>query len=179
MTSTRKRIYLIVIGVGGLALVVDRLVLSDSATAPQTAEAASNGSESPAGVSAAPNKVPIPAVPFPDNLPDVPQIAGLRDVFARPDNPEKAADRGGGARPKTRDESQVVSPAEFVQRHSLEAVFREADLHVAVVNGRWLGVGDVMDACRLVGLRDPSARFACPTGEAVLDISDGIKRMRD
>jgi len=180
MSSTRKRAYLIVIGVGGVALLVDRFVLSEPATGPKPALAAVNRLAADAVAENA-RKMPIPEIPFPKKLPDAPPIAALRDIFVRPDNGGASAGSNGAAPPtsKNPEKTQDSSPDKFVKRYSLDAVFREADLQVAVVNGHWLRIGDTVGACTLMSIQETAARFQCPDGDAVLDISDVRRKLRD
>lgn len=180
MSSTRKRVYLIVIGVGGVALLVDRFVLNDPATGPKPARAAVNRLDENASAENA-GKVPIPEIPFPKNLPDAPPSDALRDIFVRPDNAGATAgsDGAAGHDSKQPEKTKESSQGEFVKRYSLDAVFREADLQVAVVNGHWLRIGDTIGACTLVSIRETAARFRCPDGDAVLDISDVRHKPRD
>jgi len=180
MSSTRKRVYLIVIGVGGVALLVDRFMLSNPATGPKPVRAAVNHLDAD-GVAENAGKVPIPEIPFPKKLPEAPPIDALRDIFVRPDNAGATAGSNGtaGQNPKAPEKTKDSSPDEFAMRYSLDAVFREADLQVAVVNGHWLRIGDTVGACTLVSIRETAARFRCPDGDAVLDISDVRRKLRD
>ena len=181
MTTKRKKSYLIAIGVGCAALGIDRFMLPERATAPQEAEAAVLAHPIIPAVSSGVTRVPIPAVPFPKNLPPFDPIRGIRDVFVTPSEAlvgnDSLLSRQQG--PNTAGPKRPSSAAEFVAQHTLSAVLDDPRLKIAVVEGQWIKVGDTLDDCRLTTVSGTAAHFQCPDGEAVLDISDSAVRIRD
>lgn len=169
------------IGVGCVALGIDRFVLTGSATAPQEAEAVASGHAIIPEVDSDVARVPIPAVPFPKNLPEFDPLRGIRDVFVRPSDAavDENGVRQGQEGPKTRGPKRPTSAAEFAAQHTLGAVLDDQRLKIAVVDGRWMKVGDAFDDCRLTTISGTAAHFQCPDGEAVLDISESAVRIRD
>jgi len=178
VTSNRKKVYLIGIGVGFVALGIDRFMLPESATAPLEAEAAASGRAIIPDANSDVARAPIPAVPFPKNLPAFDPTHDIRDVFLTPSD-ALAAQAGDRKGPKTGEPNQVSSAAEFAKQHTLNAVLDDQRLKIAVVDGRWMKVGDTFDDCRLTTISGTAAHFLCPYGEAVLDFSDPAVRIRD
>ncbi len=181
MTTKRQKAYLIAIGVGCAALGIDRFVLPESATAPQEAEAAALAPPIIPAVSSGVARVPIPAVPFPKNLPPFDPIRGIRDVFVTPSEALVGDDSllSGQQGPNTAGPKRPSSAAEFVAHHTLGAVLDDQRLKIAVVDGHWMKIGDALDDCRLTTVSGTAAHFQCPDGEAVLDISESTVRIRD
>jgi len=133
------------------------------------------------GVAAdAPPADPIPELSFPRNLKPFDPSAPIRDIFARPqsvavdtangrsdqeesdaasDSPETSAKPGG---------NQRIGRAKFATQHRLEAVMIQQSLKIAIVDGRWMQVGDVVDGCTLSDISGESAVFRCRDGDARL-----------
>ncbi len=163
-----------------MALGIDRFLLSESATAPQYAEAAAPSNAITPEVSTELTRVPIPAVPVPKNLPTFDPLRGIRDVFVSPSE-ALVGDDGllpGQEGPNTAGPKRRSSAAEFVAQHALSAVLDDPRLKIAVVDGQWIRVGDAFDDCRLTTVSGTEAHFQCPDGEAVLDISESAVRIR-
>jgi len=164
-----------------MALFIDRFMLGESATAPLEAEAVAPRRaivppENEDGAS-----VPIPAVPFPRNLPAFDATGEIRDVFVSPSD-MRAADHGEHNRqvgPKTDDPVGPSSAVEFAARHALNALLDDQSLRIAIVDGRWIKVGGAVDDCRLITISGTAAQFQCPFGEATLEIPSKPVRIRD
>jgi hypothetical protein len=114
----------------------------------------------------------IPELPFPRNLKSTDSTVALRDIFARPpsaamettaegasDSPETSAKPG---------EKQCIGRAAFAVQHRLKAVMVMEGLKIAIVDGRWMQVGDVVDGCTLSDISGESAVFRCRDGDALL-----------
>jgi len=181
VSTTRRRAYLIAIGIGCVALAVDRFILTESATAPQDVNAAGINRTTLPEEPADAGQTPVPAVPFPRNLPAFDPTRDIRDVFVRPSDAIAGDDeqQRGPKSPKTGDPKEATSAAEFVTRHTLSAVLDDGRLKIAVVDGLWMRVGDAFDDCRLTSVSGTAARFRCPDGDAVLDIAASPVRIRD
>jgi len=181
VTSRRKKTYLIAIGVGCLALAIDRFALTESVTEPAPSEAAPVvAAAEPVSAATEVPRVPIPAVPFPKNLPAYDATRDIRDVFLAPR--ERDADGNAiraGKGPKTDGSDQPGLAAEFAGKHTLNAVLDDHGLKMAVVDGKWIRIGDDIQGCRLTTISGTAARFQCSDGDAVLDISDAAVRIRD
>lgn len=164
-----------------MALGIDRFLLTESATAPPHAEAAALSHAIIPEVSTDLARVPIPAVPFPKNLPTFDPLRGIRDVFVRPSEALVGDDGllSGQEGPNTAGPKRPSSAADFVAQHTLSAVLDDPRLKIAVVEGQWIKVGDALDDCRLTTVSGTAAHFQCPDGEAVLDISESGVRIRD
>ncbi len=172
MTRKKKKTYAAILVVGMAALIVDRLMPGGGATTPETAEASvpaiarttGEPSEAPADLAHL-----IPDIPFPRELPSATLDGPIRDAFS----PPTAADQravdpstapGNGQRPLT--------AAEFAALHRLDAVMNEGDLQIAILDGRWLRLGDRVDGCRLDQMDGIRVIFRCETGEkAVLEVA--------
>ena len=197
MTSSRKRTYMGLMAVGAVALVVDRCMLSDGAPASVSAEEANpaTGSEetprtraprSPASTrpkqgpqsgggphSGATEELSIPELPFPRNLKSLDVTAPVRDIFARPhsetasSSAEVTTDASGSSSSEgmTAHSSQRAT---FAENHRLEAVMINDGLKIAILEGRWMRVGDSIDGCALSAIEGEAAIFHCHDGDVVL-----------
>jgi hypothetical protein len=180
MSKRKQTIYLLIMALGGVAVLLDRCVLSRGVTTPS---AASAGVEivTPPDPSTAPTRIhpaapaevepdlqlAVPEVPFPRGLPLWDGREPLRDVFSRttnglPDNDSSRSGQDGRAAPS--------ACADFAGAHRLEAVLVQERLRIAVVNGRWLRVGETVDGCTLIEIVGENGRFRCRDGEIVLSL---------
>ena len=180
MKLTKRGIVLLgLLGLAAVAIVVDRLVQSAPAAAPQPAAASSpvSGAAHPAPARPAtptatgtPAATAVQASAIADRL----RRAGegldmdpmnLRDAFvppeswlARPPTPE-----GHAAAPA----APVADSADrFVREHKLTSVLIDADGGIAVVNDKVLRVGQEIDGYRLVRLAPGTALFTGGDGGA-------------
>jgi hypothetical protein len=114
----------------------------------------------------------IPELPFPRNLNPFDPSAPIRDIFARPqfaamdtanegasDSPERSGKPG---------EKQRIGRAAFAAQHRLDAIMIQQSLKIAILDGRWMQVGDVVDGCTLSDISGESAVFRCRDGDALL-----------
>ncbi len=186
VTHSKKRAYVAILILGGVALAIDRFVLPESASTPATVIAeetppvtATEQKESESRAS-----VPIPELPFPRGLKTFGLGSTIRDLFAAPkafsdaDTENGAPDKNGPGALRRVDDERNTSAA-FVTQHNLEAVLVHARLRIAVIDGVWLRIGDVIDGCTLEGIAGRTARFSCHDGEVVLDMSDRLKLSSD
>ena len=185
VTYSKKRAYIAILILGGVALAIDRFVLPESASAPATVIA----EETPRTIAAQKENesrisVPIPELPFPRGLEPFDLGETVRDLFAPPkafsdaDSENGAPDKNGTAASRGLDDERHTS-ATFMTQHSLEAVLVHERLRIAVIDGVWLRIGDVIDGCTLEGIAGRTARFSCHDGGVVLDMSDRLKLSSD
>lgn len=185
MLPSKKAIYVGLCGVGGLALVLDRFVLSSggpepalgatevipqaSADAPIPAPAAATLPQKPGDSAAA----VIPQKPFPRGVIPWDPKTEMRDLFAplSEESPDDSA-YNSGARAEAK---RRAGRARFVQAHHLNGVITQPRLKIAVIDGRWVQVGDQIDGCTLTRIEGTAVSFACHDGETVLAMT-GISR---
>ena len=58
--------------------------------------------------------------------------------------------------------------AEFIRRHELGGILFHEDLKIAVLDGRWMRIGELIDGCTLKKISGNTARFECYDGKAEL-----------
>jgi len=180
VNARKKRIYGAVLLVGLGALLVDRVFLTPPASAVASGGAAAEGV---ADASAYPESaadgpaVSVCAAPFPRGLPEGEGQGPPRDAFVLTAAARRAmlGIEAGDAEffgPAGRTKPQRgMTALEFQSAHGLSAVMSGPAARVAIVDGRWLRVGDVLDGCKLLAITGQSAVFACPNGKVVLSVS--------
>ncbi len=186
MNQSRRKSYLVLLAVAALGLVIDRFVFTGSATAPAEASAATVARPSVGRGAATGNARPsasIPEIPFPTGLVAAEALSTVPDVFAPPSvrlrgesgaGPPYNAGMGNGGR----GPSERLSGAAFESRHTLVGVLvhqrRQVGLpmKMAVLDGRPVRIGDVIDGCTLKDVSGYRARFECHDGPAVLIVKD-------
>ncbi len=181
MSRRKRRVYAAMMILGAIAMVVDRVALSGAdAVAPDPTrknhqpEAGVNrltAAAAPPTTSQPPANLPIPEVPFPRGVEDYASAMPVRDLFAR----VSVAGSTGGASPDKDDthaglpgRASALSSAVFSARRRLHAVIMLQRLRIAVVDGKWVRVGQVIDGCELRSLSGNQARFICHDGDAIL-----------
>ncbi len=162
MTSSKKHLYAGLLLLGGLALFVDRFLLAEGVTpmAPSSVSAAPPLAVPPL---AAPLG-PLPELPFPRNLPELP-TPSLRDPFVPPSHlapPPTASE----APP----ESAQSDRKSLAARHALRGVIITDGLKIAIINGQWLRVGETIEGCTLLDVIENEARFWCHDGGTILKV---------
>jgi hypothetical protein len=176
--ASKTKIYLSLIGVGLLALAVDRCYFGASAPASTKAGQPDAGDdESPADVnsaprpkfvpkSAGPTKLTVPELHFPRNLPTYDPAHDLRDVFVRMDMEGSVSNIDPAGNGKTSKDSTVgpIGRDAFRASHRVDAVMVQESLKIAVVDGRWVRVGDTVDGCKLTRIEGDSVYFECHDG---------------
>ncbi len=174
MSPRRRTTYLILIGVGGVALLVEAFVLGEDAT-PQTAPDGGSSGSVVLAVSAAVAEVggplPVPELPFPVlKAKETPELT--RDPFRPPGSPDNAM--GGEAEAKKG--SQVTSHL-FGELHRLDGVMLQQSLKIAIVDGTSVRIGQAIDGCTLTAVSENDVRFSCDDGEVTLRV--GASNTRD
>lgn len=184
MSFHKKRKYIALMAAGGVALVVDRLVLTDGATGPSAAVAlTSNASTAPVETATAQGAIPssIPELPFPRDLGTLDVNSAIRDLFAPP---EFDADTGAnGSRPDNGrpggDGGDHTTGAMFVARHRLSAVLIRQGLRIAVIDKTWVRIGQTLEGCTLLSVSGNEALFECTDGRVVLNVIEPGSVLRD
>lgn len=162
---TKNRIYVAITLVALCALFFDRLVLNGSTNpAPATAAVAAQDVATRTG-DLTPAALSIPELPFPRNLPHPSTGLLQRDIFAPPGvsaSPDRSKQDG-----KSRKMSDAVT---FTTRNRLEAVLSDTSGAIAVVNGKWVYIGQSFDGCTLTRINGATAIFHCGDSETVLNV---------
>ena len=186
MDQSRRKLYLMLLGLAAVGLVIDRFVLTESATVPSVASAemptpslvATGITDETASLS-----MSIPEIPFPLGLQTAENSDPILDLFAHPAVRYRAKmstglsynkDSGRG----TAESSSRLTGSLFKSRHSLNGVLVQERLKIAVLDGRPVRIGDSIDGCRLEEVSGYEARFKCEDGLAVLKLKDAGARSR-
>ncbi len=180
--ASKTKIYFALIAAGLVALVVDRCSFGASAPASTAASEvdppAEDGESTPPAPRprpvpqhAGPSKLGVPELHFPRNLPAYDPAFEMRDVFARLDSDGEISDVGrtgknGSAKKNTA--ADAIGREAFHATHRIDAVMVQESLRIAVVDGRWMRVGDVVDQCTLIKIEGDCAVFQCHDGDTVL-----------
>ncbi len=171
MTRQKKQLYGAVLGLGAIVLLIDRM----------SALAGSGPSESAAAVvqptglltldSVTGDLVSVAAAPFPRDIPDLAGTSPLRDVFAPTDLVRsKLSSEADGNPGREAGKPARLGPEEFAASHHLNGVMRTDSTSVAVVDGKWLRVGDSVESCELSEMEATSVKFRCATFEVELSV---------
>lgn len=176
MSGRKKRIYLGLMALGAAALLVDRFVLSDGVTRPDSVLAGDRLASSPPIVPLAEDAavaLPIPKIPFPRGLAPFDPDRAVRDVFLPPAFVGERRDSGDGnmaAGDGSRARPGTTGTAMFITRHKLDGVLIDQGLKIAIVDGLWIRLGELLDGCKLTDISGQEARFECRDAQAVLAI---------
>ena len=172
MLKTKKQAYAAVMVLGGAALVVDRCILTPSATMPASVAASDRPRRAeirPPTVAPAPPNAPlsIPELPFPRGLPPWDPHAPIRDLFV-PHSEENATDK---ARSTKAADAGKGTCAAFAKEHHLDAVLLQERLKIAILDGVWVRIEESVDGCVLGEIVGNKVRFLCRDGDVVLTLS--------
>jgi hypothetical protein len=172
--TQKQKIYVAVCGLAAGALVVDRLlpgpeeVPAAEAIAVASVPVPAATTDKPAAKSPGPNLV-IPAGPsLASRIEEAARAQGYggkveRDAFRIPD----------GWRPAAEAASPIVARPDsdkFVREHRLTAVMTAGDRSVALVDGKPVQIGQVLDGFRLVSVEKSSAVWECEGVRATLEL---------
>jgi hypothetical protein len=179
ISRRRKRACFTVMVVAGLALAVDRLVLTDVSMDPQSvlARQTDAGSEKTASLSAAEAPMlSIPELPFPRGLePTYDASRLIRDLFALPEVVREGMANAGadkdGPNSAGQGRPEEANRATFVSLHRLDGVIIQARLRIAIVDGVWMRIGQSLDGCALKVIAGNEVRFSCSDGDAALTVN--------
>ncbi|MFQ5495960.1 MAG: hypothetical protein ACE5EX_11330 [Phycisphaerae bacterium] len=178
MTSQKKKVYVALLLCGGVALSVDRCVLSEPVAGPESALATvppATDTQKSDLVGTDDATLPIPRLPFPEGVQSFDPALYLRDFFAPPAavlvrvaGSENQPGRSPGGSTK---EPLRLTAAALKAAHRLRAVILHQRQRVAIVDDLWVHVGQTLDGCTLTALSGNSARFECRDGAAVLHVA--------
>ncbi len=128
------------------------------------------------GVDALPDAtVSVAAAPFPTSSPLI-GLGGDRDLFAASDVVREVLlasrqDPSGDASGRGQQRAIAVMTAEkFEATHRLTGTLIGKRGSFAIVDDRWLRVGDTLDDCELTSITGTGAKFQCPSDVASLSV---------
>ncbi len=184
--ASKTKVYLALIAAGLAVLVVDRCFLGASAPASTAASEVEPAAKAEGGESMpappprpVPNQAPgaqgsklsVPELHFPRNLPAYDPAFEMRDVFARREEDNSISDVGHTGKTgsgKKGAAGDAIGREAFQTAHRLDAVMVQESLRIAVVDGRWMRVGDAVDRCTLTRIEGDAVVFQCHDGDSVL-----------
>lgn len=187
MQTQRPKVYLALVGCAVGALLLDRLVLTESATLPSVA-VGDPGSDQGGGVGNSPGVekllASIPEIPFPRNLPPLSAFSSIPDLFADPSTRLRGESYGEAAenglqRGGTGGLPERASTNQFQRRYQLDGVMVYQRLKIAIIDGRPVRPGDTIDGCTLSDVSGLEARFECHDGVVALKIANSDTRAPD
>ena len=174
MTRGKQKIYGIIIGGGLCALAVDIILRRVGSPAPASA-AVTTRTDAPTDA-IADEKIDIPllaATRFPVLTAPADVLGAERDPFALTPQTMLRLAPPAPVETKTTAEAPPSSPrVQFEDSRVLSAVMRNGDSWIAIIDGVAMEPGQVVDGCVLREVRERSAWFVCPDGEAVLTLND-------
>jgi hypothetical protein len=182
MSTKRRKIYIGLIGLGGLALAIDRFVIPRPVTGPERVAGSPNATPPvvrPNPSSEPSAKQPIPELVFPRPLPGRHAGGEIRDLFSPPPDvlagfSSKSATDKNGPSGENAGGGQALDRAVFSEQHQLSGILIHGGLKIAVVNGRWVRIKETIVGCTLVGVGDNEATFECHDGVAVLRVTGAV-----
>jgi len=173
--SRKRCIYVGVLALALIAFIVDRAFLAEpeSAYAEEPLPTASKAKVTHDTVTD--TAEPVGEIdPTLDRLEQLPESVPGRDVFslsgaflARQKKLEEEAAKAAEAA-----EAPKINPAQtFAETHSLQTTMVSENLSMAVVDGKVVRVGDVLDGFRLVQINSYQVRFQHGTSGAVVELT--------
>jgi hypothetical protein len=188
VSQQKKKVYAALVVIGLVALVGDRLLNSEPSPAAALAgprpRSAVGGDDQAATDSGDRADGSVMAAAFPRALPESTSGVRVRDAFALTQVATKALQGPQATIGATKDgivsqrpAEQRMTAARFAENHRLSAVMHGGETNqsgsitdVAVVDGQWLQLGQVLDECTLIEITGRSAVFECPDGLARLGV---------
>lgn len=183
MVLTRERKLLAaIVGLGAIALFVDRVMLSDSHTGPSSA--AANALAPDVSSVVVPLAVPQTHEPSAKEaaVKTAPSIADRLAEAARELSAEPSRDAftpapgwGGFTSPHAEAPAATATPATgrlqtFADTHKLSAIMAGSGGGVAIIDGRPLTLGQMMDGYKLVEIQPSAVTFEGVDGRIVLKL---------
>jgi hypothetical protein len=199
--ASKTKVYLAVIAAGLVALAVDRVYFGASAPSPIAASEVNSTlgdvvdeskpaprsrpaphPRAPQGPDTPGSKLSVPELHFPRNLPSYDPALEMRDVFAHLDEQgsfPNTIPTGKSGSAKKENAAEAIGREVFQAAHRVDAVMVHDSLKIAVVDGRWMRVGDVLDHCTLIRIEGDFTVFQCHDGDAVLSASGKRRQLPD
>ena len=175
MTRGKQKVYGIIIGCGLSALAVDMIIRRlGAAPAPANAGVVSRRTTTPTVAAEESLNIPLlAATRFPSLTTSGDAPASERDPFSLTPQTMLRLAPPAPVEPVSTVEVPELSPlGQFETNRTLSAVMRNGDSWIAIVDGVSVEPGQVVDGCVLREVRERSAWFTCPDGEAVLMLND-------
>ncbi len=170
MQPSKNKIYIAFMLLGGVALVVDRCVLTPSMTMPATVAASATTAPPPTAASApSAETLATLELPFPRAIPAWDPQSPIRDLFA-PFSDDDAADKRRARSPRSAEAGHGTCAGLASQRH-LEAVLVQDSLKIAILDGAWVRIGESVNGCVLTEIVGNKVRFHCRDGDTLLTFS--------
>lgn len=182
MDQKKKKLYLGVIALGGVALLVDRLILSPDAASPASTSAATGPTRTGGQAGGEDDKaVTIPELNFPRDLIPFDPKGTIRDVFAVPDAfaPPDNREPGRGAGSLADGKSKALTADEFENRYTVTAILTRQGLRIAVVEGRNMQIGSKLDGFTLADIEGGEVIFTRDNQKATLSLIRHTRRAPD
>ena len=169
MLDQKKRVYLGLMLLCAIALIVDRVVLSDSVTGPAVVAAAGQAPALPASPTP---PLSIPELPFPPGIEPLDPTSEIRDLFAPPltrrQNGMDAASDNEVSSTAGQSPAGQSNRDLFATTHVLNAIMVNERLRIAIIDGQWRRIGESVDGCTLTDITGGEVRFECYDGTASL-----------
>jgi hypothetical protein len=180
MNARNKKLCLIVLPLAGLALFVDRVILSGETDPVAEASAAVAGTAPIAALAkvAHVEAVLIPELPFPRDLPVLPTAGMARDWFQPPELAlSEKADALARSGERAASEKDSRSDQErFEAENTLSGIVAVGDVRLAIVNGARKRVGDAVGDCIVIRIEGRVVWFDCAGTTVRLSLFDDSKR---
>ena len=108
-------------------------------------------------------------IPFPKALSTLSPDESIPDLFLPSGmRHAEAGDSGSGV-----GHAELrIRAAGFEEQYKLTGVMINARVHMAVVNGMWVEIGQSLSGCRLTIITGTEAEFHCPDGPVTLRLSE-------
>ena len=170
MPRAKKQIYIAFMLLGGVALVVDRCVLTPSVTMPASVAASVAATAPPPSAASASSAdtLAILELPFPRAIPAWDPRSPIRDIFA-PFSDDDTADKRRTRSPRGADAGHGTC-AGLLSQHHLEAVLVQDSLKIAILDGAWVRIGESVNGCVLTEIVGHKVRFRCRDGDTLLTL---------
>ncbi len=179
MDQRKKKIYMILLIGGGVALFANYVLFPAEDTRPLTPVGATTVSLVTSKSAATAVKADaIPELVFPRKLPSWPTDGRTRDIFEAPfdlakDESSSVASTAGSTTPATVDRTER---AEFADNHHLQMVLDDKLRPIAVVDDQWLNLGDELDQCNMLSVKGTTATFECYDGKVLLELETSVTK---
>lgn len=174
-----RKMYIVVTVLGGAALMVDRCILTPSATMPASVKADAGRGSGTRGQGPAVPPTPDPRspaeslatleLPFPRGIPAWNPQSSIRDLFA-PFSDEDAPDKRSPRLARGADAGHGTCAA-FESQRRLDAVLVQESLKIAILDGAWVRIGESLGGCVLTEIVGNKVRFRCRDGDTILALS--------
>lgn len=146
--KTKQMILIGVLGVAGIAFIVDRIFLGEPATADASvADVAPRVDRTPRAAEPKTTEVMDPSLPWLEKLPDGGHVT--RDVFALPPSLTEREPDTEMEQERERERARLDLADAFLEAHQLDGTFISDGAPMAVINGRVRRQGEIVDGFRI------------------------------